>query len=102
MYKNYCLFVLSRAILLYRPVIRSSLPSINHYPAVYKSFDVVKEALPAFDGSRYFVHVVLLICLDFGTLVWHSFVVEWVLALYKWFRFRYVECEVSFPLMGEC
>ena len=35
MYRDYCLFVLSRDILLYRPVIRSSLTSIAHYPTVY-------------------------------------------------------------------
>ena len=36
MYRDYCLFVLSQDILLYRPVIRSSLTSIAHYPTVYK------------------------------------------------------------------
>ena len=35
MYRDYYLFVLSRDILLYRPVIRSSLTSIAHYPTVY-------------------------------------------------------------------
>ena len=37
LYRDYCLFVLSRDILLYRPVIRSSLISIAHYPTVYKT-----------------------------------------------------------------
>ena len=29
-------------------------------------FDVVKDAIPVFDGSLYLVHVILLICLDVG------------------------------------
>ena len=35
LYRDYYLFVLSRDILLYRPVIRSSLTSIANYPTVY-------------------------------------------------------------------
>ena len=31
-------------------------------------FDVVKDAVSAFNGSLYLVHVVLLICLDVGYL----------------------------------
>ena len=65
-------------------------------------FDVVKDAIPAFDGSLHFVHIVLLICLDVGSLTKCSFVVDWVVALHKRFDFRNMECGVSFPLMGEC
>ena len=39
MYRDYYLFVLSRDILLYRPVIRSSLTSIAQYPTVYSDVD---------------------------------------------------------------
>ena len=35
LYRDYCLFVLSQDILLYHPVIRSSLTSIANYPTVY-------------------------------------------------------------------
>ena len=35
LYRDHYLSVLSRDILLYRPVIRSSLTSIAHYPTVY-------------------------------------------------------------------
>ena len=61
---------------------------------------MVKDAIPAFDGSLYFVHIVLLICLNVGTLAQCSFVIDWVVALYKWFDFRNMECGVSFPLVG--
>ena len=39
LHSDHCLFVLSRDILLYRPVIRSSLTSIAHYPMVYIGMD---------------------------------------------------------------
>ena len=64
-------------------------------------FDVVKDAIPAFDGSLYFVHIVLLICLNVGTLAQCSFGIDWALALYKWFDVRDVEGGVSLPLLGE-
>ena len=62
---------------------------------------MVKDAIPAFDGSLYFVQVVLLICLDIGTFAQCLFVVDWAVALHERFDFRYVECGVSFPLVGE-
>ena len=62
---------------------------------------MVKDAIPAFDRSLYFVHVVLLICLYVGTLAQYSFVVYWVVALHKGFDFRNVEYGVSLPLVGE-
>ena len=66
-------------------------------------FDVVKDAIPAFDGSLYFVQVVLLICLYVGTLTQSFLVVDWAVAftLHKQFDFRNMECGVSFPFMGE-
>ena len=63
-------------------------------------FDVVKDAIPAFDGSLYLVHVVLLICLDVGNFTQDLFVVDWPVAWHKWFDFRYMECGVSSPFMG--
>ena len=63
-------------------------------------FDVVKDAIPAFDGSLYLVHVVLLICLDVGNIAQDFFVVDWSVAWHKWFDFRYMECGVSSPFMG--
>ena len=62
---------------------------------------MVKDAIPAFDGSLYFIQVVLLICLDVGTLTQCSFVVHWPVTLHKRFDFRNVECGVSFPLVWE-
>ena len=53
-------------------------------------FDVVKDAIPAFDGSLYLVHVVLLICLDIGNFVPDFLVVDWSVAWYKRFDFRAV------------
>ena len=64
-------------------------------------FDVVKDTLPAFDGSLYFFHVVLLICLYVGTVAQCLFVVHWSVALHKGFDFPNVEFGVSFPLVGE-
>ena len=40
-------------------------------------FDVVKDAVSAFDGSLYLVHVVLLICLYVGYLSQDFLVVDW-------------------------
>ena len=62
---------------------------------------MVKDAIPAFDGSLYFVHVVLLICLDVGLLAQCFFVVNWSVAFHKRFDLRNMECGVSFPFMGE-
>ena len=62
---------------------------------------MVKDAIQAFDGSLYFLHVVLLICLDIGTLAYFSFVVDWAVALHEQFDLRNMECGVSFPFMGE-
>ena len=39
-------------------------------------FDMVKDAIPAFDGSLYLVHVVLLICLDVGNFAQDFFIVD--------------------------
>ena len=63
-------------------------------------FDVVKDAIPAFDGFLYLVHVVLLICLDVGNLAQDFLVVDWSVAWHKRFDFRYMECGVSSPLVG--
>ena len=62
---------------------------------------MLKDAIPAFDGSLYFFHAVLLICLYVGTLTQYSFVEHWPVTLHKGFDFRNVECGVSFPLVGE-
>ena len=64
-------------------------------------FDVVKDAIPAYNGSLYFVHVLLLICLDIGTLLQCVFVINRAVALPKWFDFRNMECGVSLPFVGE-
>ena len=61
---------------------------------------MVKDAIPAFDRSLYFIYVVLLICLDVGTLSQCSFLTDCAVALHKGFDFRNVECGVSFPLVG--
>ena len=61
---------------------------------------MVKDAIPAFDGSLYFFHVVLLICLYVGTLAQGSFLVHWPVTIHTRFDFRNVECGVSFPLVG--
>ena len=63
-------------------------------------FDVVKDAIPACDGSLYFVQIVLLICLNVSTLAQYSFVIDWAVALHKGFQFRNVERGVSFHLWG--
>ena len=63
-------------------------------------FDVVKDALPAFDRSLYLVHVVLLICLDVGNFAQDFFVVDWSVDWHKRFDFHYMECGVSSPFMG--
>ena len=65
-----------------------------------KPFDVVKDAIPALHGSLYFVHVVLLICLNIGTFAQCSFAIDWAVTLHKRFDFHNVECWVSFPLVG--
>ena len=46
-------------------------------------FDMVKDAVLAFDGSLYLVHVVLLICLDVSYLSQDFLVVDWAVAWYK-------------------
>ena len=61
---------------------------------------MVEDAIPTFDGSVYFVHIVLLICLDVETLAQYSFVIDRVFALHEQFDFCDVECGVSFPLVG--
>ena len=61
---------------------------------------MVKDAIPACDGSLYFVHVILLICLDVGTLAQCRFVADWALAWHERFDFRNMECGVSFPVVG--
>ena len=63
-------------------------------------FDVVKDAIPAFDGSLYLINVVLLICLDVGNLTQDFFVVDWSVAWHKRFNFHYMECGVSSPFVG--
>ena len=63
-------------------------------------FHVVKDAIPAFDGSLYLVHVVLLICLDVGNFAQDLFVVDWSIAWHKRFDFHYMECGESSPFMG--
>ena len=62
---------------------------------------MVKDPILALDVSLFFVHVVLLICLDVGTLTQRLFVVDWAVALHKEFDFRIMECGVSFPVVGE-
>ena len=64
-------------------------------------FDVVKDAVSAFNGSLYLFHVVLLICLDVGYLSQDFFVVDWAVAWHKRFDLRNVECRVCSPLVGE-
>ena len=64
-------------------------------------FDVVKDAVLAFDGSLYLVHVVLLIFLDVGYLSQDFFVVDWAVGWHKQFDFRNVECWVGSPFMGK-
>ena len=53
-----------------RPVFRGEVLIWLECPVIFlqepEPFDVVKDAIPAFDGSLYLVHVVLLICLDVG------------------------------------
>ena len=63
-------------------------------------FDVVKDAIPAFDGSLYLVHVVLLICLNVCNFAQDFLVVDWSVAWHKRFDFRYMECGVSSPFVG--
>ena len=64
-------------------------------------FDMVKDAVSAFDGSLYLVHVLLLICLNVGYLSQDFFVVDWALAWHKQFDFRNVESWVCSPLVGK-
>ena len=64
-------------------------------------FDVVKDAVSAFNGSLYLIHVILLICLDVGYLSQDFLVVNWVVALHKPFDLRNVEYRVSSPLVGK-
>ena len=64
-------------------------------------FDVVKDAVPAFDGILYLVHVVLLICLNVSYLSQDCHVVDWAVAWYKRFDFRDVECRVGSPFVGK-
>ena len=62
---------------------------------------MVKDAIPAFDGSLYFVHVILLICLDFRTLVQGVHEVDWAFALHELFDFCNMKYGVSLTLMGK-
>ena len=62
---------------------------------------MVKDAIPAFDGSRYFIHVILLICLNVDILIQYFVVNDWAVTLDKVFDFRNVECWVCLPLVGE-
>ena len=64
-------------------------------------FDVVKDAVSAFDGSLYLIHVILLICLDVGYLSQDFLVVDWAVAWHERFDLRNVECRVGSPLMGK-
>ena len=48
---------------------------------------MVKDSIPAFDGSLYFIHVVHLFCPDVGTLAQCFLVVNWAVALHKRFDF---------------
>ena len=64
-------------------------------------FDLVKDAVSALDGSRYLIHIVLLICLNVSYLSQDFFEVDWSVAWHKWFDFRNVECQVHSPLVWE-
>ena len=63
-------------------------------------FDVVKDAIPAFDGSLYLVHIVLLICLNVGNFAQDFLVVDWSVAWHEWFDFCHVESRVCSPFVG--
>ena len=54
-----------------------------------------------FDGSLYFIHVVLLICLDVGAVAQWLFIIDCAVALYKRFDFHNMEYGVSFPFVGK-
>ena len=62
-------------------------------------FDVVKDAIPAFDGSLYVIHVVLLIYLDVGNFAQDFLVVDWSVARHEWFDFCHMERRVSSPFV---
>ena len=64
-----------------------------------KPFDVVKNAILAFDGSHYPVHVVLLICLYVGYLSQDFLILNWAIPWNKRFNLHNVECQVSSPLV---
>ena len=67
---------------------------------VPEPFDVVKDAVWAFDGSLYLVHVLLLICLNVGYLLQDFLVVDWAVAWHKRFDCCHVESRVSSPFVG--